>query len=225
MNGSQSSLGPKWQVDVEAGTHNHPYSQQGQTGNAIFKRVQVHDADLDPALNPGATYYVESQYVAFDDGNKFNNNSYRTLNKSGSNGFYTLSPTGSTTQQLPAIFAWQDADPLVEIKVVDHRYYAGVRVTDLGGDRWHYEYAIENLLDTHGTQSLRIPIPHGATISNIGFHDVDYHSGEPQGGADWTVTIDTASSPNTIRWSSETFAENSNVGPARRSPRIRTAMH
>ena len=38
-----------------------------ETGNSIFKRLQVLNTDLDPALNPGAQYFVEGQYVTKDD--------------------------------------------------------------------------------------------------------------------------------------------------------------
>ncbi len=48
LNGQQSNLGPKYEVNPPAGTHPHPFATAGQGGNSIFKRLQVHDADLDP---------------------------------------------------------------------------------------------------------------------------------------------------------------------------------
>jgi hypothetical protein len=72
-----------------------------------------------------------------------------------------------------------------------------------------------------------VPIPAGATISKIDFHDVDYHSGEPQLGTDWSVTqlsgaivwstIDFATNENAnaLRWSTiYNFRFDANVGPS-----------
>ena len=67
LNGQQSNLGPKFEVDAATGFHPHPVTDIGNTGNAIFKRLQVHNDDLDPDLNESALYFVEGQYVTEDD--------------------------------------------------------------------------------------------------------------------------------------------------------------
>src|SRR5438132_741160 len=67
LNGSQTLLGPKFEVDALRGFHPHPVTMQGISGDEIYKHLQVHDADLIPALNAGARYFVEGQYVAEDD--------------------------------------------------------------------------------------------------------------------------------------------------------------
>jgi hypothetical protein len=55
-----------------------------------------------------------------------------------------------------------------------------------------------------------VPVPAGATVGGIGFHDVDYHSGEAYDGTDWAVSggagssltwsTGTAPAANALRW-------------------------
>jgi hypothetical protein len=65
----------------------------------------------------------------------------------------------------------------------------GAKVTALGGRQYHYEYALQNQNSYRGAKSFSMPIPPSATVTNVGFHDVDYHSGEPFDGTDWTSQI------------------------------------
>ena len=44
-----------------------------------------------------------------------------------------------------------------------------------------------------------MPVPASVTLTNIGFHDVDYHSGEPYDGTDWPVTFPAGE----IKWATE----------------------
>ena len=67
LNGSQSGLGPRSEVNAHTGAYTYPFTFQGSTGNAIYKRLQVHHVDLDPDENADALYYVSSQYVTADD--------------------------------------------------------------------------------------------------------------------------------------------------------------
>src|SRR5262249_30547621 len=49
-------------------------------------------------------------------------------------------------------------------------------------------------------------------ISNVGFHDVDYHSGEPFDNTDWGTTVAAGS----VLWHSpQTFAQNPNTNALR----------
>ena len=49
-----------------------------------------------------------------------------------------------------------------------------------------------------------MPISNSATVHNIGFHDVDYHSGVPYDGTDWPATV----AGGWITWSTEEEATN-----------------
>jgi hypothetical protein len=226
-NGDQNRLGPRNEVNAFTGVFPWPHGLRNVTGNALFKRIQVNNDDLNPTLNPGAYYFGEAEYVARDDatwGNGTNNASYRRILVGAlSGGGYTLSFTGNTARTSPAIQAWKDfggpggtPDPDVTITNVDvpgeGRYVAGYKVTDLGGGTWHYEFAIQNINSDISGGSFEIPLQPGTVITNAGFHDVNYHSGEPYDNTDWTNTVTSTS----IRWASpQTFAQNPNSNALR----------
>ena len=218
LNGNQGGLGPKSQVNPANGVFAYPFSTQGQAGDAIYKRLQVHNADIDPALNAGAQYYIEGQYVTHDDAlanNKNNNASYRQVTVSGTGGVFNLNLAGSTVRQSPAISVWRTLDPQVrETKIEllgDGRMVLDSRVTDLGGGVWHYEYALYNMNSDRGVGAFTVPVPNGANITNIGFHDVDYHSGETYDPTDWPGIVSGA----TLTWATTPFAVNPNANAIR----------
>jgi len=217
LNGDQDNLGPKFEVNASTGFHPHPVTDIGNTGNSIFKRVQVHNDDLDPAMNPGALYFIEGHYIAEDDaeaGNGNNNASYRKVFVSA--GAFNLSFDGPTQQQQPAIQAWQDYDTgvdLVDVEVPnDGLFIVGTKVTDLGGGMWHYEYAVQNLTSHRSALSFSVPYPIGATLQNVEFHDVAYHSGEPFDGTPWTHN---SGAGGELRWSTTPFAVNADANALR----------
>ncbi len=216
--GSQASLGPRTEIDPAAGTFPFPPAGFNQTGDAIFKRLR---ASVDELSTPGARYFIETVSVAPDDaadGNDANNASHRETVFNGDN----LNPSliGDTAAGLPAIYAWQQADPSVHIAEADApdggRYIVASRAStdiDLG---WRYEYAVFNLNSSINATGFEAP-HHGIDdfirVSSQTFHDVDYHSGDPVDGADWTndrFAFSTRWSslpapalsglPNTIRW-------------------------
>jgi hypothetical protein len=217
LNGGQNSLGPKSEVFAYPGTHLHPYTDQGSTGNAIYKRLQVHNVDLDPALNAGATYILEGQYVTEDDaaaGNNNNNSAYRRINITGTTSF-NIQLTGSTAQQTEAMRYWEIQDPTIFLKTIDvpddGYMLLGSQVYDLGGGFWRYEYALQNVTSDRSAGSFTVPIPDTAVILNAGFHDVDYHSGEPWDGTDWTITV----GPDSVRWETVPFASDPDANALR----------
>ncbi|MCZ6735532.1 MAG: hypothetical protein O7C65_07070 [Planctomycetota bacterium] len=212
LNGSQGGLGPKFEVNAATGVFLWPYTADGVGGNTIYKRLQVATADL---ANPGALYFIEGQYIAPDDaaaGNDNNNASYRRVNISGS---HNLSFVGVTQQQDPAIQAWQDQDPSVSLVIIDvandGRFILGYKATDLGGGIWHYEYALQNLNSDRSGQSFSVSIPACVTVTNEGFHDVFYHSGEPYDGTDWPVTV----GGGEVSWSTDDFTSDPNANALR----------
>ena len=211
LNGYQPGMGRKSDVKGSTGEFPWPVPGYGTSGDAIFKRLQVHDQDLDPALNAGALYFVEAQYVALDDargGKQDNNASYISASVSvRADGTFGIVASGATEREKPAILAWRSVDPAVRISEADMagRYYVGARVTDLGNGTWRYEYAIENL-NADGALGFAVPVNGGSRISNLGFHDVDYHSGEPHDNTDWPGAFDPGSGK--VLWSASGAEDN-----------------
>jgi hypothetical protein len=219
LNGGQSRLGPKADVNPNTGVYLYPDSRISTTGDAIFKRLQVHITDLTPALNVGAVYFVEGQYVTHDDAtakNNGNNASYRsvTVNATSTPLPYNLTLTGTTQRQKYAIQAWKATDASVTETLVsasDGQFIVSSKATSLGGGLYHYEYAVQNLNNHRAAQSFSVAIPSGTVVTNVGFHDVDYHSGEPFALTDWTPTVTSSS----VSWSTDSFAVNPNANALR----------
>jgi hypothetical protein len=222
LNGSRP-LGLRSEVNGSTGVFPFPYTSVG-TSTAIQQRIQIAEADLDPALNAGARYWVEGHYVTEDDalaGNGFNNASHREISVSmpGFNLEFTQAPESSTVREQPALFAWQAVDSAVELTAVDldgtpiERFHVARKVTNPSAGVWHYEYVVHNLNSDRSAQSLTLDFPNGVTISAAGMSDVNAHSGEPYSTTDWPATIDGPSS--TISWASETFATNANANAIR----------
>ncbi len=219
LNGNQTRLGPKFEVNPKSGAFPYPPTDGSRTGNVIYKRLQVQNVDLDPAQNTGALYWVEGHYVTHDDAsanNQNNNTSVRPITISVlSAGNFDITLTGSTQRMKSAIELWPTIDPGVTLTNTnvpgDGRVILGARATSLGGGQYRYEYAFYNQNSDRAIGSFSVPIPPGAAISNVGFHDVSYHSGEPFVGTDWSSTVDATS----VKWNCETFAANPNANALR----------
>jgi hypothetical protein len=215
LNGDQTRLGPKQDVNPNTGVFPYPDSRISTTGNAIFKRLQAHNTDVDPAQNAGAVYFIEGQYVTRDDAaakNNPNNASYRPVTIGASP--FNLTLTGTTQRGKMGIQAWKATDSSVtetSVGASEGLFVLSAKATSLGGGIYHYEYALQNLTNQRAAQSFSVPIPAGTVVTNVGFHDVDYHSGEPFDGTDWAPTI-TASS---VSWATTTYDVNPNANALR----------
>jgi hypothetical protein len=223
-------LGMRQEVDVTTGVFPYPYHTQSYSG--IDEYIKVDDNDLDPALNAGASYFAQAEYVTADDaqaGNGLNNATYQTISV-GPSPNYTIGLTGTAVRESSAIHAWQAADGTVEMTNADfagagsptERFEIARKVTDIGGGMFHYEYAINNLNSDRSAQKLLIRFTPGTTVSNIGFHAVDHHSGEcqpdgvncyPISNTDWTSGFDAPSA--TVSWETEDYATNNEANAMR----------
>jgi hypothetical protein len=233
LNGSQSGLGPRSEVNAATGFYPYDGSHPTGTGHSTLrKRLLVADTDLDPALNAGARYFVEGQYVTSDDalsGNGLNNASYREITVSASRDVsyvpdaqnrcpWDTSGAGEPTFcAQPALFAWREADLSVEIAALDvpadGRFYVARKVHELGGGSWRYEYAIHNLNSDRSAGGFAVDFADGTTISGEGFADADYHSGEPYSGTDWTAAVDAAG--GAVAWSTDLHSVDPNANALR----------
>ncbi|MHC4218480.1 MAG: hypothetical protein ACYSU7_08495, partial [Planctomycetota bacterium] len=79
LNAVQSGMGPKYEVNPWTGYWYNPGSHMdgSHTHDTIQHRIQVHDADLVAASNPGATFYSEGFYCMLDDINAMNSASWK----------------------------------------------------------------------------------------------------------------------------------------------------
>jgi hypothetical protein len=219
LNGSQNSLGPRYQVNAFTG--HFPYPVTGvPNATGQMRRLLVNNADVDPALNSGARYFVEGQYVTPDDaaaGNGGNNASYREVRFTGSGSSFPISfVSGQTTRRMQnGLRAWKICDPDVtirEVRVPDEgTFWVGFRVTQSNG-LYTYEYAIQNLNSDRSGGAVRMDIPGCDHVSNQGWKGVDYHSGEIWSNAPWI----TEKVGNQLVWRSpQTYAENTNTNALR----------
>ena len=181
LNGSQTNLGTKTQVNAYTGFFSWPFGGRGQTGNSVFKRLQVSVDDM----TAGGTYYVGAQYVSPDDAeasNQHNNASYRPVNVSGT----SVSPTSFTRREQAPIYAWKQINPDVEIQEIfvpgEGLFNLASLAIDNGDGTWTYEYALHNQTSHRSADSFAVP-----GTGTTGFHDVEYHSGDAYEGTDWAV--------------------------------------
>ena len=217
LNGNRP-LGRKSEVNPSTGEYPFPPGGGGATAAPWNQRLAVAESDLDPALNAGATYYIEGQYVAPDDAeadNGLNNASYRRVTIQGAS--FNLQMAASTVRRKAAIEVWQTVDPTVEFVSVDaptfpvQRFHVARKVTDLGNGTWHYEYAVHNLNSARAADSLTITFGQPASITNVGFRDVNAHSNEPYDGTDWEV----ANTGVSVSWTAPFFSPQQNANALR----------
>jgi hypothetical protein len=218
----QDMLGPRHEINpwtgefTFEGSHlSDPHNHDGQ----IEHRLQVHDADLDPAQNPGATYYAEGYYVTLDDVDVMNSASWKPVTVSGSPGgtwSFGMSGYGTMPTSGFALDAWSDGVtrtvlaqvvPPVEFVSRDGRCILSAKPTDLGGGTWHYEYALLNIDMDRKVESFTIPLAPSTVVTNVGFHAVEHHDEEGAGYsndpwtwqvADGAITWTTPDNP--VRW-------------------------
>lgn len=232
LNGQQSNLGPRSEVNPSTGVFPYPYIRAwNQSGNCTFKRLQVANSDLSPQNYPGARYFGEVHYITTDEAadKRSNNASYREIvvgslsattsgctQDAGASG-YNLAFSGATIPMKSAIEAWKTIDPTVTLVSIDipgdGRVILGYKVTDRGDGTWSYEYAVYNHNSERGIGSFALPksANNVAAVYDVGFHDVAYHSGEPYSGTDWSYSVN----DDRIRWSTEAYAADANANAIR----------
>lgn len=192
--GQQQGLGARSRINPFTGVFEFPQQEMGSVGNIIFKRLQVHEGDL---TTPGSSYYASAQIVSKDESPTGTNSlSWRPVTVAPNFG---LTFSGQTRRMQPAIFAWAEAHPQVTLNHVDlpddGRFWVGALVTDNNDGTWTYEYAVENVNAHRAAKGFFVPMGDGV-VSVIGFHDVEYHSGESYSTTDWASDINEGH----VRW-------------------------
>ncbi len=222
LNGSQSSLGPRHQVNAATGVFVYPPANPPYTGTGRLCEVSLSELET---TGGGSTtrYYAEGHYVTPDDaaaGNQNNNAAWREVTVSGGPTNYTFGLTGTTTREQSAIRRWPVLDPgvtLTDVQVPgDGLFVVGSRATSLGAGIHRYEFAVYNMNSDRNGGAFSVPLPAGTNVTNIGFHDITYRNGDGPGnvnfsGTDWTGTV----SGGSIRWATQTQAQNASANAIR----------
>lgn len=235
--GAGNSLGSRAWINPFTGAYPRgdsatpPNSHAGHAHSGPSHRILVETNDLNPTANPGATYYVEAQYVTPHEYawcqthpgecNMSNNASYRRYNVNGTTSF-TFSAVGATVQEKAAISAWTGATVIrFEPDPGNDGFgFIAYKVTNPSPGVWHYEYAIYNQNLDRAVQSFGLPIAASTSLTNIGFHAPPQHPGWANDGTagsagysstPWTPTR----GANDLTWTTETFAQNPNANAIR----------
>jgi hypothetical protein len=223
-NANQGHLGPRFEINPWEGTWNDTGIVESEIHSEIDRRLQVADEDLDPAQNTGATYLIEAYYVHYQDQNPLNSAAWKTVTPVKSSPVkwdFTMSGAGTAGHIGFALGAWADPKaqttiaqvvPPVKFQSPDGRCVLGVKTKDLGGGRWHYEYALLNIDMDRQVSGLTVSLPMGTSISGTGSFAAKHHE-EPVnavGGTvvdnqEWTVSVSAdavswKTSTNPLRW-------------------------
>ena len=236
FNGQQNNLGPRPEVNASIGSFPWPFTSPAYP-QTIGRRLQIQNSLLDEDNYPGLVrYFVEGHYVHPEDAAacmSYNNASYRPVEISGSgNNGYNINLTETTRQMQPAIFAWQEVDPSVEIREYtlsdcaqsgrNETFFVGSKVCQLDNGRYHYEYAVYNLDCDVSFSKFGVP---ANDADNLYQFYPKYHSGDGVSVTRWSQGIDdsmgmmmwrskTSSDANAIMYNSmHTFSFDSNAEP------------
>ena len=219
-NGTQSLMGPRWQVNAFTGVFTYPAPHPSGGNNG---RLQVDVADLETSSAGGTRYFANCQYVVPDDaaaGNAYNNASSREVTVSGSGTAWNFGFSGTTNREVPAIRQWANCESSVTLRNVqipsEGLLILGYKTTSLGGGMYHYEYALYNMNSDRAVGAFSLPVPANVQITNVDFHDVTYRGGDGVGGVnqdgtDWP----SQNASGVLSWSTTSFASNPNANAIR----------
>ena len=212
-------------------------------------RLVVQEGRFDPTRNAGASYFFESWYIVRDDINIYNTMQTRTSTFSWSGGWNINHPAANGDMLLgPAIDRWVSpgtANPNQRnTEIVNDGGHAkvAVKVTDLGGGQYRYDYAVMNfdfaraetqgsspnlrVLSNDGFTAFTLPISQSLTVTGIEFSDGDNNAAN-----DWSseVEIDrivwTAPAGNRLNWGTMfRFSLTANAVPVEADANLTTAL-
>ncbi len=191
FNASQSSLGPTGEIDPWLGTFDSvgSYFDRGDpsvggaaaTDNvytlspigfgAVKNRVNCEESDLTGA----GTFRAQCHVVILGEPlqNRANNLRSKAIDFNWGGSSWTVSTSGGSVQG-PVLTQWTGATTDIGGNGTDDgRFMVGVNVTGPVDGKWHYEYAVQNIDNSRGAATFRIPIAPGAIVDNVGVHDID----------------------------------------------------
>jgi hypothetical protein len=176
------------------------------SGNTSWtQRMKVPEKKLAHIANDGVSFLFESWYVARDDINIYNSMGSVSVNPQFSGSQWSL--TGASNYRLGgAIDRWVDpSNPganarTSELKTAEGHAKLAAKVTDLGGGRWRYDYAIMNfdfaraetqgaepnlrVLSNKGFDAFSVPIQGNARLQGT-----SSNLGDAGAGAQWRASV------------------------------------
>lgn len=212
-NDSNNSLGPRSEIIPVSNVWGRCGSiydtncdgVQNTSGNGPYsQRLVVRESQFSGPAHAGATFLFESWYLAREDINNLNSMATKRVTFSRPGTVWVVG--GNDQYKLgPAIDRWVDpAAPgpnaaSVQLRTAEGTVKLAGKVTDLGGGRWRYDYAVMNIdfarAVTSGVE------PNLRVISNDGFNgfsvpagaatitDITFSDGDLDPTNDWTTSI------------------------------------
>jgi len=190
---------------------------ENANGNTDWtQRMKVPEQKLAHTSGDGNSFLFESWYIARDDINIYNSMATMSVNPLFSGSQWSLS--GATGYLLGgAIDRWVDpaapgANAMnTELAASEGHAKVAVKVTDLGGGKWRYNYAVMNfdfaraetqgaepnlrVVSNKGFDAFKVPVPSGVKILSPAA-DV----GDPNPNLNWTVDV----RGGFVNWSTDT---------------------
>lgn len=197
-NDSSNALGPRAEIEADAGFWESTCSffdpgctgsQTNSSNGTDENRLVVYNNDLTDVNN--TEIYMQAWYLIRDDVNIFNTMGYRTLSPVDNGNSWSMNP-GTSFFQGPALNAYVPAGsigPMQTINTIETRegqITVAVKVVDLGGGLYRYNYAIENYEFDPRFIAYQIPLNYSAVFDDPVFSDPDHDTGN-----NWQFNRDT----------------------------------
>ncbi len=197
-NDSDSALGPRDEIEADTGvwencgTFFDPIpcagSQQNFSSGSGQHRLSLSPAEIVPNL------YMQAWYLIRDDIDIFNSMGYRKFSPTLINTTWIMNPESvNNFQNGAAIFGYVDPDnigPNEYIQTVETgegQFTVAVKVIDLGGGLYRYNYAIENFEFDPRFIQYQIPFSSIDLFTNTHFSDPDQDDGN-----NWVFSVDSS---------------------------------
>ncbi|MGJ8663715.1 MAG: hypothetical protein ACSHWU_08690, partial [Marinicella sp.] len=196
-NDSPSHLGPRDELETFLGDwestgsffdQNGDGSQDNSSNSTDENRMVVAEADFsDPSLD----YYISAWYTIKDDTNIHNSMGYRSYDFTPNGGGWTTHATSSFIQgpasdQYVAPNTLDLGNMIASTRVLqanEGHLTLAVKVNDLGGGLYRYNYMIENHDYDPQVKSIAVPLSDSLVYTDFVFSDVDEDFGN-----NWSIT-------------------------------------
>jgi hypothetical protein len=183
-NDSSFALGPRAEIEAFAGTWDNcgsffdpepcTGSHQNSSNGPDQNRLSVYNEDLLDPDNTGV--YMQAWYLIRDDINIFNSMGYKLLNPSQVNTSWSMNPSNTFVNK-PALDSYVPTNTSSAtqasqtIATNEGHFTVAVKVFDLGGGLYRYNYAVENYDFDPKFDKFKIPLSTNALLTDTVFVD------------------------------------------------------